>query len=338
MRHFFKDYKADFDDRSGGYAEFGVLKSGKATGNGRKQKYRICCLWAASMVAAFSLCSCSGTSGGLSGSEHVDGGITSEMTELRDPVPARKVEVFTGTLPDSANVSAGDPDGSGEDSAKGGKSTVSELPAGSDSSKTKVETVPILQEDMIPFETRYGNVFLVHEDGAILNIGTEVGEDRYHDGDMGFYYHSLSGMDALVPGYYNYYQSDDLGFDHFYVYSDSAYPQISFMTYTEGDGEELTEDNYEKYQNEILDAWEKETEGVYQEQSRTSFTLGGYKLREAVIRGKRNGKPVTACLELMWDSERHAILGISFFMCDTDGQAYMDDFVTMMTDHVYHDQ
>ena len=237
----------------------------------------------------------------------------------------RKVEVFTGTLPDSSAVPIEDDSELSEESESAIKSTASEL---------ALEKVPILQEDMIKFGTKYGDVLLVHEDGEILNIGTEVGSDRYHDGDRGFYYHSLSGIDALVPGYYNYYQTDDFSFDHFYVYSDSSYPQISFMTYTEGDGEELTEENYGKYQDEILDAWEQENGDAYQEQSRTSFTISGYKLREAVIRGYRDDKPVTGCLELMWNPERHVILGVSFFMCDTDGQAYMDDFVTMMTDHI----
>ena len=106
------------------------------------------------------------------------------------------------------------------------------------------------------------------------------------------------------------------------------------MSFTEGDGEELTAGNYKDYQDKILDAYVKELDGFYQERNRTSFTIGDFKLRESVFRGQRDGKAVTACLELLWNEEDRSILGISFFEYDTDGQAYMDDFVTMMTDHL----
>jgi|GEM_PF-5627294 len=302
------------------------------------------------IVCIISLCACSGggkshndmSLGSNKKSESIESSGTSESA-----TETRHVEVFTGTLPDVDNMDlseAGALDGD-DSTLKGPKDrngysenreeTDDALDASESTiSEPEIERVNRDTDDMIEVSAHYGDVLLVHEDGEIRNITRDVSGDRYHDGDEGYYYHSLAGMDALIPGYYNYYQTDGLGFDHFYVFSDSAYPQISFMSYDEGDGEPLTDDNYQKYQDEILDAWEQETEDIYKEQSRVSFTIGDYKLRESVIRGRRDGRPITACLELLWDADRKTILAISFFMCDTDGQSYMDDFVTMMTDHI----
>ena len=262
----------------------------------------------------------------------------------------RIVEVITGTIPgeedgsdmllDSLSENIGEGDLSGSDAAAGnigkGKGSSDDLASGSELSEddTPEEILPIDPDNLIEFTTDYGDVQLIHDEGAIHNLTSEVGEERYHDGGLGFYYNAKAGIKALVPGYYNYYQTDELGYDHFYVFSNSSYPQISFMSYTEGDGEELTADNYKDYQDKILDAYQKELEGFYQERNRTSFTIGDFKLRESVFRGQRDGKAVTACLELLWNADDRAILGISFFEYDTDGQAYMDDFVTMMTDHL----
>ena len=262
----------------------------------------------------------------------------------------RIVEVITGTIPgeedgsdmllDSLSENIGEGDLSGSDAAAGnigkGKGYSDDLASGSELSEddTPEEILPIDPDNLIEFTTDYGDVQLIHDEGAIHNLTSEVGEERYHDGGLGFYYNAKAGIKALVPGYYNYYQTDELGYDHFYVFSNSSYPQISFMSYTEGDGEELTADNYKDYQDKILDAYQKELEGFYQERNRTSFTIGDFKLRESVFRGQRDGKAVTACLELLWNADDRAILGISFFEYDTDGQAYMDDFVTMMTDHL----
>ena len=188
--------------------------------------------------------------------------------------------------------------------------------------------------DMIDFETDYGKVFITHENGDIINLSQEISEERYHDSGQSFAYHSPCGIRALVPGYYNYYQSDETGYDRFYIFSDSSYPQISFVSFNEGDGEEFTDKNYKKYQDDILDAWELELKDSFSEESRTSFTIGKFKLREAVIRGKLDGKPATACLELLWNKESGAILGIRYFQNDSDSRSYMDDFVTMITDHM----
>ena len=262
----------------------------------------------------------------------------------------RIVEVITGTIPgeedgsdmllDSLSENIGEGDLSGSDAAAGnigkGKGSSDDLASGSELSEddTPEEILPIDPDNLIEFTTDYGDVQLIHDEGAIHNLTSEVGEERYHDGGLGFYYNAKAGIKALVPGYYNYYQTDDLGYDHFYVFSNSSYPQISFMSFTEGDGEELTADNYKDYQDRILDAYRKELEGFYQERTRTSFTIGDFKLRESVFRGQRDDKAVTACLELLWNADERSILAISFFEYDTDGQAYMDDFVTMMTDHL----
>ncbi|SEA39215.1 hypothetical protein SAMN05216349_11129 [Oribacterium sp. KHPX15] len=231
-----------------------------------------------------------------------------------------------GAIATAGNIKKGD---NASDETGDGKSH-----GGTEESASPEEILPINPDDMIEFTTDYGDVQLIHDEGAINNLTGEVGEERYHDGDLGFYYNAKAGIKALVPGYYNYYQTDELGYDHFYVFSNSSYPQISFMSFTEGDGEELTAGNYKSYQDKILDACQKELEGFYQERARTSFTIGDFKLRESVFRGQRDGKAVTACLELLWNADDRSILGISFFEYDTDGQAYMDDFVTMITDHL----
>ena len=264
----------------------------------------------------------------------------------------RRVEVITGTIPGEEDGSDmlldslsenGALDMPGENGMTGsdiatagniseGKGAGDGKPGGD--TESPEEILPINPDDLIEFTTDYGHVQLIHDEGAIHNLTSDVGEERYHDGDLGFYYNAKAGIKALVPGYYNYYQTDDLGYDHFYVFSNSSYPQISFMSFTEGDGEELTADNYKDYQDRILDAYRKELEGFYQERTRTSFTIGDFKLRESVFRGQRDDKAVTACLELLWNADERSILAISFFEYDTDGQAYMDDFVTMMTDHL----
>ena len=294
---------------------------------------------AASFIAAVVLLSACGKSNSKGKSSDKKQSSTAASQE-------RRVEVITGTIPGEEDGSDMLPDSlsengaldmSGENGMTGSDiATAGNISKGKGAGDTESpeEILPINPDDLIEFTTDYGHVQLIHDEGAIHNLTSDVGEERYHDGDLGFYYNAKAGIKALVPGYYNYYQTDDLGYDHFYVFSNSSYPQISFMSFTEGDGEELTADNYKDYQDRILDAYRKELEGFYQERARTSFTIGDFKLRESVFRGMRDDKAVTACLELLWNADDRSILAISFFEYDTDGQAYMDDFVTMMTDHL----
>lgn len=294
---------------------------------------------AASFIAAVVLLSACGKSNSKGKSSDKKQSSTAASQE-------RRVEVITGTIPgeeDGSDVlldslsENGAHDASGENGMTGSDiATAGNISKGKGAGDTESpeEILPINPDDLIEFTTDYGHVQLIHDEGAIHNLTSEVGEERYHDGGLGFYYNAKAGIKALVPGYYNYYQTDELGYDHFYVFSNSSYPQIGFMSFTEGDGEELTADNYKDYQDRILDAYRKELEGFYQERARTSFTIGDFKLRESVFRGMRDDKAVTACLELLWNADDRSILAISFFEYDTDGQAYMDDFVTMMTDHL----
>jgi len=146
----------------------------------------------------------------------------------------RRVEVITGTFPGEEDDSDLGVDSAGENvtadlNGKNGE-TGSDIDAagninkGKDTSNGKSgsatedtdsheDILPINTDDLIVFTTDYGEVRLIHEEGAINNLTKEVGEERYHDGGLGFYYNSKAGIKALIPGYYNYYQTDELGYD-----------------------------------------------------------------------------------------------------------------------------
>ena len=141
----------------------------------------------------------------------------------------RRIEVITGTIPGEEDASDMLPDSSGEAAAldmtgkdgisgsdiatagnisKGKDTGDGNLQDDTDGSAAPEEILPINPDDMIEFTTDYGKVQLIHDEGAIHNLTSEVGEERYHDGGLGFYYNAKAGIKALVPGYYNYYQTD----------------------------------------------------------------------------------------------------------------------------------